>query len=85
MIREGRNLSKDWAKMSAAWVVGGDQMRHEQEGSGHQMWHGYSFVRVMNSVNEASLAAAGIRTTLPRVPSSFPVFYTRNAHPLYSA
>ena len=50
--------------MSAAWVVGGDQMRHEQEGSGHQMWHGYSFDRAMNSANKASLAAAGIRTTL---------------------
>ena len=58
--------------MSAAWVVGGDQMRHEQEGSGHQMWHGYSFVRAMNSANKASLAAAGIRTTL--YPSFLPPF-----------
>ena len=74
--------------MSAAgvvWVGVGASRRHEQEGGLYQIWHGYSFVRVMNSVNEASLAAAGIRMTLPWVPSSFPVFYTRNAHPLYSA
>ena len=58
--------------MSAAWVVGGDQMRHEQEGSRHQMWHGYSFVRAMNSANNASLAAARICTTL--YPSFLPPF-----------
>ena len=37
----------------------GASRRHEQEGRRYQMWHGYSFVRVMNSVNEGSLAAAG--------------------------
>ena len=71
-IREGRNLSKDWAMMSAAWVVGGDQMRHEQEGSRHRTWHGYSFVRAMNSAYKASLAAAGTRATL--YPTFLPPF-----------